>query len=450
MKNRIVWLMAATLIALMMFSGAVFAEGEEPATVPAAEPAPEVVEEPAPAPAEAPVVAPVEEPAIEPEVVLPVEETVVVEQPAAEAAVTEALPEVDVALTEDAPASEVVAALAEADIVLVDAEGDAIDMASIETTELLIVPDPYFYIGGVFHGYGSITDAINAIIAFNKVPDGGMVYVEDGTYVEDVTIDGTVNSILKNLKGLKSENGSALTTINGTVTLNGLMSGFTLQGFTITEGVVVTDSKGALVMKDLNVSNPTGTGIRVGEQTGPTTYQLHSGKVTLTDVESSGNLGSGAEIYSTNGAVTITNSAFDNNGDYGLRMHVLKGVTISSPVTINYVSASFNGDDNVHISKYQTALTIKNSVFNGSTSGSGLYAVSTSSGAATFDTLLANNNDDYGIRLETNGVVSLTNVEANGSVNQSGLYLWHTQRTNLNHYHKQPVFRYNGFLSAGK
>ncbi len=448
MKNRIVWLMAATLIALMMFSGAVFAEGEEPATVPTAEPAPDVVEEPAPAPAEATVVEPVEEPVVEPAVVQPVEETVVVEQPAAEAAVTEAAPEVDSVLTEDAPASEVVAALAEADIVLVDAEGDAIDMASIETTELLIVPDPYFYIGGVLHGYGSVTDAINAIIAFNKVPDGGMVYVEDGTYVEDVTIDGTVNSILKNLKGLKSENGSALTTIDGTVTLNGLMSGFTLQGFTITEGVIITDSTGALVMKDLKVSNPAGTGIRVGEETAPDTYDLHSGKVTLTDVESSGNLGSGAEIYSTSGSVTITNSAFDNNGEYGLRMHVVKTGVTSPAISINYVSASFNDDDNVHISKYQAALTIKNSVFNGSVNGSGLYAVSTSSGAATFDTLLANNNDNYGIRLETNGLVSLTNVEASGSVNQTGLYLWHTQRTSQISI-TNSRFSYNGASSLG-
>jgi len=205
MKNRIAWLMAATLIALLMFSGAVFAEGEEPATVPAAEPAPAVVEEPPAAPDDVPVIAPVEDPAVEPAVELPVEETVVVEQPAEEVLVTEASPEVDVALTEDAPASEVVAALAEADIVLVDAEGDAIDMASIETTELLIVPDPYFYIGGVLHPHVSIMDAINEIISLNKVPDGGMVYVEDGYFTENVTIDGTVDSILKNLKGLKSE-----------------------------------------------------------------------------------------------------------------------------------------------------------------------------------------------------------------------------------------------------
>ena len=437
MKNRFVWLVTATLIALLMVSGAVFAEGEEPATVPTAEPAPAVVEEPAAPPAEAPEAAPVEvlavepvaAPALEPVVELPAEETVLVEQPVSEIPVSDALPEVDVTLTEDAPASEVVAALAEADVVLVNAEGETIDMASIETTELLIVPDPYFYIGGVFHGYGSVTDAINAIIAFNKVPDGGMVYVEDGTYVENVTIDGTVNSILKNLKGLISENGSTSTTIDGTVTLNGLMSGFTLQGFTITEGVVVTNSKGALVMKDLNVSSSTGTGIRIGEETAPDTYDLHSGKVTLTDVESSNSLGSGAEIYSTDGAVTITNSAFDNNGDYGLRMHVVKGVTISSPVSLKYVSASFNSDDNVHISKYQTALTIKNSVFNNSFNGSGLYAVSTTSGTATFDTLLANNNNEYGIRLETNGIVNLTNVEANGSVNNSGLYLWHARRS---------------------
>jgi len=280
MKKRIVWMFAATLIALLMFSGAVFAEGEEPATVPAGEPAPAAVEEPAPVPADEPVLAPVEAPAVEP-VVVPAAEPVVeapaaVEQPVAEAAVVEVSPAVSVPLTEEATSSEVVAALAEADLVLVDANGEMVDMASVESTELLIVPDPYFYIGGVFYGYGSITDAINDLILMNKVPDGGIIYVEDGAYAENVTINGTLNPILKNLKGLISENGSASTTINGTVTLNGLLSGFTLQGFTITDGVVITNSKGALVLKDLNVTNPAGSGIQVGEQTGPDTYKPKS------------------------------------------------------------------------------------------------------------------------------------------------------------------------------
>ena len=416
MKKRILWIFAAAITAALMVSGAAFAEGEEPATVPVEEPAAEAIIAPA-----------VDIPAVEGAQPV-VAEAVGFEQPAAEVPVVDASTVISAPLTEDTPASEVVAALAEADIVLVDGEGEAIDMASVEATELLTVPDPYFYIGGVFHGYGSVTDAINDLILLNKVPDGGIIYVEDGYYAENVTIDGTVNSILKNLKGLISENGSTFTTIDGTITLNGLMSGFTLQGFTITEGVIVTNSKGALVMKDLNVSNSTGTGIRVGEQTGPDTYKLHSGKVTLTDVESSWNFGSGAEIYSTDGAVTITNSAFDNNGEYGLRMHSVNGLSITSPISIKYVSASFNDDDNVHISKYQAALTIKDSVFNSSINGSGLYAVSTNSGSATFDTVLANNNDEYGIRLETNGVVSLTNVEASGSVNNSGLYLWHARR----------------------
>jgi hypothetical protein len=433
MKKRIAWMFAATLIALLMFSGAVFAEGEEPATVPAGEPAPAAVAEPAAAPAVEPEITPVEAPAAEP-VVAPAVEPVVevpaaVEQPVAEATVLERSPAAVAPLTEEATSSEVVAALAEADVVLVNAEGEPISMVSVEATEMLTLPDPYFYIGGVLYGYGSIMDAINDLVLMNKVPDGGIVYVEDGVFAENVIIDGTLNSILKNLKGLISENGSAFSAINGSVTLNGLLAGFTLQGFTITDGVTITNSKGALVLKDLNVTNPAGSGIQIGAQTGPDTYILHNGKVTLTDVESSGNADSGAEIFSTNGAVTITNAAFDNNGDYGLRMHVINGTSYASPISINYVSASFNGDDNVHISKYQTGLTIKNSVFNGSVNSSGLYAVSTTSGSATFNTVLANDNDEYGIRLETNGLVNLSNVDASGSVNNSGLYLWHARRT---------------------
>ena len=106
-------------------------------------------------------------------------------------------PEVDIA--------EIVADLAEADVVLTDETGEEIPLASNEAAEILSNPDPYFTRWGQKHCYVSsgscdsscnhctvsstpIQDAIDNVHDYG-LPDGGTIYFEAGTYYENVIIN---------------------------------------------------------------------------------------------------------------------------------------------------------------------------------------------------------------------------------------------------------------------
>ena len=173
----------------------------------------------------------------------------------APADIMEVLPET----TENQPAepatSNVVEALAETGISVVNENGEVLDFASAETEEILSGADPYWTVGTQLYAvvtnsllcpagtsFGTtcwvngspISYALSQIDTLNLLPTNGILNVLGGTYTENVTVNGLSGfGVLSNLKGIIGVNGLALTTINGNVSISNTLTGFTLSGFTI-------------------------------------------------------------------------------------------------------------------------------------------------------------------------------------------------------------------------
>jgi hypothetical protein len=403
-KGKYFLLAVVTLIAALVFSTTVFAESEDTPEVPAAPE--ENILSPLP---EAETIA--EELAEETLVAEPAPEA-----PAAEDAVSDEEPiDIEGELSEDAPMENAIEEAVEptAEVFLVDADGQPLDMATQPAG------DPYWISGGVTYssvssaalcypgtsvGAGTcfisatpIQNAIN-LIADNSVgaPDDGFLYVEYGTYPDLVTIDGGLaGGYLNNLLGLKGEmSGSGLyPVLSKSLTLINLINGFTLDGFTIKGGVIVKDSSGPFVFENV------------------------AAKVSMTDVDASGNTGNGIYVSNSKGDITLNRVTANNNG--------LEGILIlnhAGHFNFDYVTANDNGHNGAGILNQMGKfnITIKNSEFNhnGLTEGiSGSLSI-WSNGLVTLNGVIANDsNDTYGgsgIRVRSGGA-TLRNVIANNN-----------------------------------
>lgn len=169
-------ILTMVLILLLVFPTAAFAEGDEPATEPAAgEPVVEAVEAPAETPADEPAVT---------EVV----------------AEGEVLPDPAVTTTTETYLSEVVEALDEADLVMVNSDGEQLSLASEEAVAAISAPDPYLVRGGTTYRFltdctpfggvsATCTESTNPIqSAIDYAVAGEVIYVEAGVYKPDATI----------------------------------------------------------------------------------------------------------------------------------------------------------------------------------------------------------------------------------------------------------------------
>jgi hypothetical protein len=343
------------------------------------------------------------------------------------------------------PEQVLVEALSASDLVLTDASGAAVPLASEAASEVAEGADPYFMIGGVYYGYSSgpscapIVPIANctisianpiaaAIAAYSAAPTAsGPIYLEAGSYTESTSLN---ISAAPNLTGIIGA-GSGVTTIDlltaGSINLSvqNTIKGFTLQGLTIigsidsSGGAALVDfnnNTGALTLTDVDVrnSNANGDGIEITGQTG---------NVVMTKVESTDNGDEGAKITNT-GNVTITNSEFDlnetaNSGEYGLNIQSTGTVTLAA------VSVSENYYGGARISALKgikiTDSTIeKNGKWVGA--GDGLYVAGGSAGAMILTNVYANDNAGMNIRIdETNGTVTLTSIEASGSDSSYGI-----------------------------
>lgn len=197
----------------------------------------------APPPTEVPVV---DVPPIE----VPVVDVAPTEEPVVDLAPTD-VPVVDVPPTESV--SDVVAALADAHAVLLDADGNPIPLASQEAADALAAPDPQGcpagvtpdWLGGTGAGcttnYTSIQDAINDV----SVVAGWTIYVQAGTYNENPNVNKSVTLYGNNADvDPNTETRSAESIINGQITIaadNVFINGFTITNPLGKHGIVATD-----------------------------------------------------------------------------------------------------------------------------------------------------------------------------------------------------------------
>ena len=449
-RTRFLTVFGVTLAAVLLFSGTAFAEGEAPPEAPAtdealqtdASPPSEPIEE-APSADEAPppeetlaVDEPVEDPVVEeispdntPSEETPVEEPPVAEPPDDE--IPAGVP-VEDSTSESDLVEEPGELVAETALILVDAEGQPLEMASQESAAVLGGADPYWKVGtiwfsvakdaaGCYTGTSVIAgtckidpDPIQYAIDWialdtTKKPTNGYIYVESDLYLNPVTINGT-NVNLSTLKGLigRADGAGVYPTIQNAITISNLLTGFTLQGFTIIDGVVTfANNTGTLSLADLIISNSGGDGLVV---TG------HKGNVVLTRVKSSDNDGNGAFIDNSTapGNVTITNSAFDRNGDSLAGTGYEDGLTILTTgiLTINGISVSNNDGQGLTAIGF-SSLSLQHAMLNGNQHGMGAQLITTKTGLAALSSVYAlGNNWDSGILLITSGPVSASNIQA--------------------------------------
>ena len=386
------------------------------------------------------------------------------EEPASDVPPEESVPmeESGASMPPEEPLSEVVAAVEESGLTLVDESGDALPLTETGSAELLSGGDPWFVSGTVTYRFmygGGCTpfwpDTPNSVcvevgaplssavskVAAGFVPNDRTIHVDDGSYI-GVTIDGSTNVYLSQLKALISENGSAFTTLTSSLNVFSPSAGFILSGFTINGSVVISAATGTVTLTDLDVRNTGGNGIYVDTK----------GSVVLTSVESSNNGGYGAHITnygSTSYYVKITNSEFDDN-DPGSNDVSLE-INSSGPVTLDGVSASRNRGDGADI--YDgTSVTIKNSVFTENYAtpdtplwGYGLYVDIGKPTKVTLLNVLASSNENDNISITTFGAVTATNIETQWSTNGNGLSV-----DNSGGLSAPPVTITNGFFESNQ
>jgi len=478
------------LIGSLFITGTIFAEGEVPVDTPEAEVPVAFVD--------------VEEPAGEAANELPEVEDILPEDPAMDSTALEEAPsepaeEVvceddegpveEESLTDDAALQEPEAdentgdeSLSDAvdepdlteemnggDVQLVDGDGEALDLASQESAELMSGGDPYWKVGTQYYSVATtsggcypgtseaagtcwvnsspISYALTKIESEGLLPSDRKLYVLEGTYTGDITISG--GGYLSQMTGLIGVDGSDNIHIIGDISLENMLGGFTLSGFTITGGVEILDSRGNIVLDDLNISNPNGDGINIHgtwyyydevegyvEIEGP----HYSGTVTVTDVNSSGNQGAGAYIWANN-TIKVTNSSFNSNGgtdgvDDPVDSLYLDASWGSKLVTLDGVSANDNNGSGIFIEA--GGATVKNVIANNNTApsyagaseendwksyGYGLF-VGAGSSTVTIENVIANHNQEAGVEASLwKNALKMKNVEA--SYNESyGISVW--------------------------
>ena len=196
------------------------------------------------------------------------------------------------------------------------------------------------------------TEAASPWFGIGTVPDDGNIYVEAGLFTEEVIIDGfsgwgsganTPTSL-----GIVGA-GSASTTLDGAFVITG-MHAFTLSGFTIEDtdssgnvtSITAYDNDGTFELSDIMVVN-TEPGLIPIEHIGDGIHVFdHAGDIILTDVNSSNNSESGAWLVNTagTGAVSITSSSFNDNGEGGLIVQSNGDISLASVFGNNNLSCN--------------------------------------------------------------------------------------------------------------
>ncbi len=321
---------------------------------------------------------------------------------------------------------------AETTLVVLDEGGETLPLVTEEAAAVLAAPDPYFTVGGTTYGYTSgascasfvnvcnsglsapIQTAINALAGMNATPDDNTIYVEAGTYNEDVVIDGyswNVGNLY--LRGA----GSGSTVINGSLDAY-LPNAFGMSGFTFNDWVYV-EADGDVNVSDVVVDGSNAEG-------GLWIYS--AGNVTLEDVESYQSSYDGADVWA-DGDIYISNSTFVDNTYAGLAAYsssgnvTLDGVTANQNGEIGAVVQTGGGEffavNSISTSEFGGDIFIADSTFNDNT-WAGLITEAYN-GNVTLNGVTASGNGDFGAAVFGGSGVQVLNSAFNDN-GWAGLY----------------------------
>ena len=250
-------------------------------------------------------------PAETPEVLPPTEQPVTTEEPVAteEPVIVEATPTApavtDVLATDEAPPAEetgdvnlaeVVVQLNDADLVLLDENGQSVPLASNQAAQALTAPDPIgcppgiqpIAWGGTGVGCTASYTSIQAAINDPLVVSGWTIYIEAGTYNEQLTIQSTQSGLtLYGDPGNLTEAGVGPNApildgslwASGDIGIQVFAEGFTLRGLIIqnfeTALLQQTISGNNIITYDNNVFQNNVDGIKVVKAGGSPGIEMH-------------------------------------------------------------------------------------------------------------------------------------------------------------------------------
>ncbi len=348
---------------------------------------------------------------------------------------------------------EVVDTLAENNLSLTGPDGEAIPLSSPQAAELLSADPWFVAGGVTYRffpspsgcdaypgeqgttcfdadtppsgGFNPTGNAMQDVIEFINIkgilPSDRLIYVDGtGNNEQDLELDGS-RANLGTLAGIVGTGSGSTVFTNTYFNIKNFAGGFLIRGMafsspnnakpvlaldaiggtikiedvkitnanTATAGIRISNARGAVELREVDVRNTGGDGIYISNTAG-------SGNVTLVNVNAAGNANNGAAIDSKgtvvfNGVITTSNG-FSASGS---------GAVVTSQKGLNARNSVFDGN-NVH----------------------GLYLTETSLGAVTLDTVFASSNQSSGIVLFTRGgAVKLTNVRASSNVNGYGIWI---------------------------
>jgi hypothetical protein len=324
-------------------------------------------------------------------------------------------------------------------LVVLDAEGQAETLASQDAADIVMTGDPMWCPGTTPPGGAGCTtsyttfDALITELGSGAYTGDGTIYVANsynsGLEPGDISIDGTVLTNLGALSiqgGWDGVTGGATANIVGTSTLGDSMEVVNWGGqvtindviFSGTNFGLAIETTGSVSLNNVDVNNTLNSdGITVQA----------NGDVALSNVSSTSNEGNGAVIDS-GGDVYVQDSSFDDNGQgnsYGNGLDVKASGNISisnlnttgnleggvdvfsrNNITLSNVIADSNYEFGANLES-QGMVNISNSSFSGNLSYEGL--VVDANGAISLNTVTASNNATIGANLVSDDSVTVTN-----------------------------------------
>ncbi|CAG1006828.1 hypothetical protein ANAEL_03461 [Anaerolineales bacterium] len=339
--------------------------------------------------------------------------------------------------------SEALASIPEGtNVVVLDASGQAVPLATQEAADIIIVSDPMWCPTGVTPGKTGCSSSypnLSTLVASFVPKTNGVIWIQGGADSGGaVTIDGAgswssaANFALTLTGGWVGCSPTCVTTINtsnpsifdtpisilnwnANVTLNDIL----ITGLTDGAGTALT----VITTKDIaltrvEVRDNAGSGADLDNSSG-------TGKVTVTSSKFNNNAGGRGLDVSSKGAITLNNVIANGNG---LHAAYLDNSTASTaqPVTLagtNTFSGNFYGLD----IESKGAIILNNVSVTSSTYGYGAYLANDYATTPQNVTLTGTNvfsSNWGGLLVYSKGTITLNNVMANFNTNYYGAYLW--------------------------
>lgn len=237
-----------------------------------------------------------------------------------------------------------------------------------------------------------IDDFDNAVITEPNA--NGTIWIMSGAEVSifDIVIDGSIHTNWSNytltLQG--GWDGSSLGIING-------VSSFSIP-------ISVVNWNNTVTISNFNISNTYAIGLEVDT----------SGDIIIENVTSDNNINAGADLYSSNGSITLSGiNSFSKNGDTGAYLDA------NGNIVIENMTASNNSGNGTEIYSPGNIIINGNNVFINN-NGTGLYVEAGNTIEA--ENITATNNKGNGTELYAGGDIILNGTNLFSQNNDSGLY----------------------------